>query len=175
MNPRPIPFLSMAVLMAGAFCSGCAGPKPAPEEPPLMLSGFSSRETVGEEPIFDLKASQAALDRAAPDTSLMRIRDIRFTLFRRGRRSAVVSADSGVFHPTDKTVELRGRVVYNALDDSFQVRAETMAWDPKAAVLSCETNVEGVFRSYVFSGDRLDVDRARTVLRLRRATFAGPG
>ena len=105
----------------------------------------------------------------------MNIQDVRFTLFRKGIESGMVAANAGLFNPRNKTVELHGKVIYRALDDSFQVQAQKMAWDPKTSVLICETDVSGFFREFQFSADRLDIAQNRAVFHLRNATFSGPG
>ncbi|OGH55915.1 MAG: hypothetical protein A3G34_05250 [Candidatus Lindowbacteria bacterium RIFCSPLOWO2_12_FULL_62_27] len=183
--------------MAAILHAGCAQPAPPKDTPALVVEGFSSMESKGEEPVFDLKASQAWLRQSvagrisasgAPSAGVsdagrrggapqeaMHIRDVRFTLFRGGRPSARIRADTGTYHPMDKSVELIGRVIYNAVDDSLYVRAEKMAWDPARSILSCETDVEGAFRQFQFTGDRLDITRGRDVLHLHNATFVGPG
>lgn len=167
----------LGLLAVPGILTSCAGPARPPEEIPVVVSGFSSRESVGEDPLFDLKASQAWMHRAdgSGTPSLMSIRDVLFTLFKEGQKSAVVSADTGLFYPGDNTVELRGGATYNAVDDSFHVHAEKMAWISSAGVLRCETDVEGAFRSFQFSADRLDIHRTRNVLHLHHATFVGPG
>lgn len=167
--------LALVCLCLWLFLSGCSGPAQPKEELPLVVSGFTSRETVGEEPVFDLKASQAVMRRSQAAPVAMNIQDVHFTLFRASRKSALVSADTGLFHPEDKSVELRGRVIYNAVDDSFHVQAERMAWNPEVSLLSCETGVEGFFRSFQFTATRLDISRSRNVLNFHHSTFVGPG
>lgn len=151
-----------------AACGSTVQPQ---ESPRLQVDGFTSRETVGEEPMFDLKASKAKMF----TEQNMDIQDVRFTLFRNGVQSGLASANFGLFNPRDKTVELHGKVIYRAFDDSFQVQAQKMAWDPKASVLICETDVSGFFREFQFSADRLDIAQNRSAFHLKRATFSGPG
>ncbi len=168
-------YAALLTILSLFFIGACGGAPQPKEELPLVVSGFTSRETVSEEPVFDLKASQAMMRQSSTSPVAMNIQDVRFTLFRAGRKSAIVSADTGLFHPTDKTVELQGRVVYNAFDDSFHVQAEKMAWDPAASILSCETGVEGFFRSFQFTATRLDISRSRNILQFHHSTFVGPG
>lgn len=162
--------------------SGCARLTPPPPEPVIQVSGFNSRESEGEDPVFDLTAARAILQSAPGDSnpkmisaSVMNIENVRFTVFSAGKKTGVVAADTGIYTPSLKTVELTGSVTYNALDDSFHVRAERMAWDPAMSVLSCETSVTGTFRHFDFTAERLDISRSRNVFILHSATFSGPG
>lgn len=163
-------FMVMVVL------SACGRPPRVIEQPVLVVSGFTSRETSGEESLFDLSASTARMVPVlASEEPIMQIEGVKFVLFRQGQKSAAVSADSGSFDPKTKAVEFHGRVSYTALDDSFHVRSSNMAWDPESSTLICEHDVEGFFRDFQFTAARLDIARSRRVFYLQNATFVGPG
>ena len=175
--------MKRAITFAGIFLLGCAGPARNLDQPLLVVLGFTSRESAGEDPVFDLSAAKAEMrvDPKMPggglesEQAMMNIEGVRFSMFRGGQKSGVVQADSGIFLPEDKSVELHGHVTYDALDDSFHVRSDKMAWDPRSARLICERDVEGQFRQFKFTADRLDMARSRNVFYLRNSTFIGPG
>ena len=188
MNPALIVLCALLSLC----CAACGmTTRPVPEMI-FTIHGFTTRETRGVEPVFDLSAAQAKMrlreggfspgpanaegsDSAGNPAESMDIQDVRFVVFRNGAKSGLISSDTGSFYPGDKIVELKGHVIYTALDDSFHLQAEKMAWDPKASILTCQDSVCGFFRNFEFTADRLDMTRSRNVFHLHNAKFEGPG
>ncbi|MBI4179631.1 LPS export ABC transporter periplasmic protein LptC [bacterium] len=178
----------MMAVFAALVWSGCSAQDSAPPPAPLSISGFSSRQTAGEDPQFDVTAGRAWMMASSED---MVIQNVRFRLFRDGRPVGRASADTGFFYPELKNVELYGGVTYDADDDSLHIRSERMAWDSKTSILRCDTAVRGTLGAFSFSADQLDIsrisrpaassagvsdaDRTRSVMLLRNATFMGPG
>ncbi len=167
-------------LVCGQGCGSRQPPAPAPAA--LVVEGFNSRETAGEEPIFDLSAAEARVVSSVIASSardqrsgeVIDIRDVRFILFQNGAQSGRISADSGFFSPADKSVELHGRVTYTSVQDSLSLRAGRMSWNPRTSILRCDQAVEGSFRQFQFSADQMLLPRDRSVFHLQRATFSGP-
>lgn len=175
--------LALAILLTTS--AGCARPHTPALVPDFEIIGFASRESVGDTPLFDLRAARAQvflLENAVSvgtqlglETSVMSIHHVNLTLFRGGMRSGDVAGETGMFYPSTKVVELHGGVTYNAVDDSFHVEASSMEWQPGSALLVCKDDVTGNYRQFQFTADRIDISRARGVFRLWNAEFIGPG